>query len=297
MRLINKLKQRLEQFKLHPIAQKHQLKAISRYIYFNMLGSSSKEMKFSWINDLQFYARKGDAGIVANIYFGLFEFDDSMFALHFSRKQDTFLDIGANLGHYSILLSGIHKCTSIAVEPVPDTFLQLKRQIELNQLTQFVQLHNIGVGDKKTELLFSNDRGTMNRVVDADYKNATQVDVLTIDELCANTKIQLMKMDVEGFEKYALAGANQLMQSDELKAIIMELNNSGEKFGVSDEEIYQQILGWGFLPYAYNPMSKTLTPLASYNRDDFNTLFIKDLPFVKNRLAEASSVKIWGTTV
>lgn len=84
-------------------------------------------MKCNWIHGPQFYARKGDAGIVANNYFGLFEFEDSMFALQFLRSQDTFLDVGANLGHYSILVSGIHNCSSIAIEPIPSTFQQLKK--------------------------------------------------------------------------------------------------------------------------------------------------------------------------
>lgn len=137
----------------------------------------------------------------------------------------------------------------------------------------------------------------MNCVVKENYRSPIKIDVVTIDELCRNRSFQLMKMEVEGFEKFALAGAKLSLQNNELKAIILELNNSGERFGVKDEEVYQQIPAWGFLPYAYDPFKKSLTQLTSYNRDDFNTLFIKDLDFVEKRIAESKPVIIWGTQV
>jgi hypothetical protein len=49
----------------------------------------------------------GMTGATQNIYVGLQEFVDIMLTLHFLRKGDLFLDMGANVGSYTILASGV----------------------------------------------------------------------------------------------------------------------------------------------------------------------------------------------
>ncbi len=55
------------------------------------------------------------------------------FVLHFLRNTDLFIDVGANLGAYSILASSVSGARTIAFEPVPHTFQLLKNNIALNR--------------------------------------------------------------------------------------------------------------------------------------------------------------------
>ncbi|WP_169578127.1 FkbM family methyltransferase [Salinimicrobium xinjiangense] len=266
--------------------------AFCRYLLFHIRSRFKQEQTISWIEGLKFYARKGDAGLVANIYYGLYEFEESIFLLHFMKEDDLFLDIGANLGHYSMLLSGLTKCRSIAVEPVPETFRQLRRNIKLNRLEQLIQPLNLGISHSENNLFFSTDRNTMDRIVSDSYANAVQVKVTTIDHLLRNEIPEAIKLDVEGYEYFALKGANKILRSEKLKVLIMELNRSGKRYGIDDEDIFKEIVELGFTPYAYNYNSRKLIVLDSYNKEKFNTLFIRDEEAVRNRVLRSRAIKI-----
>lgn len=276
----------------HPITSEKPFLHIWRYLNFNIRSSVVHEQTISWINNLKLYVRKGDAGLVGNIYYGLYEFEESLFLLHFIEKNDLFLDIGANLGHYSLLVSGIKECKSIAIEPVPATFKQLVRNIELNKLDNRIKALQIGIADKEGVLCFSTDRNTMDRIVSPTYKNSIEVPVRTIDDVIEKEMPVAIKMDVEGYELYALNGAHRTLSSPALKVVILELNKSGEKYGVEDEDIFQLMLSYGFKPFGYDTRNRNLIELKTYNVHKFNTLFIRDIDFVQKRLAQSEKIKI-----
>src|SRR5690554_5361637 len=104
-KIVQKIKLRNQQFGNHPITKDNRMKAMTRYIVFNSLNRIKSNIKYDWIENLVFYASKGDGGIVANIYYGLYEFNESVFVLHYLRKDDTFLDVGQMLAitHFFLL--------------------------------------------------------------------------------------------------------------------------------------------------------------------------------------------------
>ncbi len=292
MTSLKRILQRYQQFRSHPLTRKNSIAALKRYLLFHIRSMFKQEQMISWIEGLKFYARRGDAGLVANIYYGLYEFEESIFLIHFLEKDDLFLDIGANLGHYSILLSGLKKCRSIAVEPVPVTFNQLRRNIKLNRLEQLIKPLNLGVSHSEDNLFFSTDLNTMDRIVPDTYANSVQVKVTTIDKLLKNEIPAAIKLDVEGYEYFAIKGANKVLGSEKLKVLIMELNRSGKRYGIDDEDIYNEIVGKGFTPYAYNSDTRRLLVLDSYNKKKFNTIFIKNEEFVQNRVLKSRRIRI-----
>ena len=56
-----------------------------------------------FVNDTVFIAAPGMTGVTQNIYTGLSDFFDCAFLLHFLREGDLFVDIGANVGIYTVL--------------------------------------------------------------------------------------------------------------------------------------------------------------------------------------------------
>ena len=284
-------------FKKNPITKDRQLKAMRKYIVFNIVCRIKNEIIYKGIGGLKFIISKGNSGLVGNIYYGIYEVNESMFAVHFLREEDTFLDIGANLGHYSLVASGLTGAKSIAIEPIPATMKKLQKQIDINQLNDRIIPMNIGLSDVISNLYFSSDNDDMNHIVNSDYPNAIQIPVYTIDSVCENEAVSLLKMDVEGYEKYVLEGGHVTLNNQNLKAMIVELNNSGTKYGVNDQEIYETIASYGFLPYEYKPVERKLIALESYNKKQFNTIFIRDLAFVKNRINESKKYKIWHLEV
>ena len=294
-KVYRKLKQRNKMFKAHPVAKNRRYKALFRYVVFNLKNRITTNIIYKWVGNLKFYASKGDGGMVGNIYFGLYEFYESMFLIHFLREEDTFLDVGANIGHYSLLASGMNKCKTIAIEPIPSTFKRLIKQIELNGLGNKIETLNIGVADKLDYLFFSSDKSTMNKVVDSSYKESVKVEVKTIDSLEGSETFNLMKIDVEGFEKFVLNGSSSTLKSDNLKAIIIEINFSNQFYGVENVEILDILLSYDFQPYRYDPIHRRLINLESYNKEQFNTIFVKDYDFVMRRINDSQKIKVWDT--
>jgi FkbM family methyltransferase len=291
---LKKLKKRFIRFKAHPLTAQDPWRSFFRYLLFNISLKFKKEIVYNSLGGIKILLRKGDSSVIGNIYFGLQEFTESAFLLHFLRKEDEFLDIGANLGHYSLLASGVCGAKSISVEPVPQTYNQLLRQLTLNELDELVTPLNIGVSSEEGELYFSTDMGPMNRVVNEEYKNAERIKVRTIDSIVKDKEIRLIKIDVEGYEDHVLKGCERIMSTQNLKAVIIELNFLNKIYGGKADEISRYFATKGFSPYEYEPFTRTLSKLNHYNKQQFNTIFIKDLDFVTDRIKNGKIIEIRG---
>ena len=221
----------------HPLGKKHKLKALLRFFVWQVqTGFTASLIVKPFISPVKFYARKGLTGVTGNIYTGLHEFNDMGFLLHFLRPDDVFYDVGANVGSYTLLASGVCKANSYTIEPVPATFSVLKQNIELNGLADKVTLLNSGAGAAIGTLNFSSDEDTTNHVLAAEEvskANVIAVPVITVDSLLRNGSPALIKIDVEGFETEVMKGMQATLELPVLKAIIIELNGSGMRYGYS----------------------------------------------------------------
>ena len=127
----------------------------------------------------------------------------------------TFVDIGANVGSYSCFVGT--RCggdvTILAFEPHPRTFQKLLFNLAANQLPTG-DVRNCGVGPQAMELDLWSDGGSnightsMLKEGTANAAVSVRVPVVRLDEALANAgvaAIDLLKIDIEGFEDRALA--------------------------------------------------------------------------------------------
>jgi FkbM family methyltransferase len=282
----------------HPLAGKHKLKAYIKFILWQVCQFLfPKEKIIPFIGNTKLAVTKGMTGATGNIYTGLHEFIDMAFLLHYLEKEDLFYDIGANVGSYTILASGYKNVKSVCFEPVPSTYTSLKRNIRINNLDTKVVALNIGVGSKKGVLHFTEDFDTVNHVVfTPENENTHHLVEVNIEDLDTITGIygipNLIKIDVEGFETEVLNGMCNVLKSDNLKAIIIELNGSGERYGFDENIIHQKLLSNNFLPYEYFPFRRSLVELKTFGV--LNTIYVKDIEFVKNRVLMADKIEVFS---
>lgn len=275
-KVLEKLKKRHTAFRNHPLTKNNSFQALFRYLYFHISQSLIPKTKiFNWIGGLKFYAKKGDAGIVANIYFKLFDYEDSMFLINNLKENNLFVDVGANLGHYTLLAAGISKANVIAFEPIITTYEKLEKNVKLNNLQNKIQLYNIGIGDVKGILQFTTNYDVMNRVALENESEVSNIQVKTLNETLNSLNPDFLKIDVEGYEYFVLKGASEILKKKSLKYILIELNNSSEKFGHTDDEIHQFLLAYDFVPISYSVENNNFSLLPSYNKHKFNTIYIK----------------------
>ena len=93
----------------HPLTRDRKLRAFSRLLRWQVESRLRHEVIVPWVEGTRLAARRGMAGATGNIYCGLHEFEDMAFVLHFLRPGDFFADVGANIGSYTVLASGVCK--------------------------------------------------------------------------------------------------------------------------------------------------------------------------------------------
>ncbi len=281
----------------HPLNRDRQITSVIRFAKWQ-LGSRlvPGAVIFDWINGAKFMVRRGETGLTGNIYTGLHEFPDMGFLLHMLRPEDLFVDVGANAGSYTILACGAIGARGLAFEPVPSTYARLVENIRLNHLEERVVADSRGVGAERGTVAFTSDGDSVNHALAANESsaNAVNVELTTLDDALRDESPVLMKIDVEGYETPALEGAQETLANASLRAVIMELNGSGERYGYDESHILEMVLDHGFKTYAYDPLQRTLADLDGKNVESGNTLFIRNKAWVKERVMTAPEVCVNG---
>lgn len=184
-----------------------------------------------WIDDVMFFMRSGESAVSGNLYAGLMEYRDMGFVLHFCREADCFIDVGGNVGTYTLIASGVTKSKTIVFEPIPATYGRLMRHISINNLDGRVTAVNSGVGSEAGTLSLTTDKNCMNRVT-KDINDATiEVPVVTLDQAVTDNSVKILKIDVEGYEHAVITGAHDLITDPKTQAVIVELNGAGQDYG------------------------------------------------------------------
>jgi hypothetical protein len=115
----------------------------------------------------------------------------------------------------------------------------------------------------------------MNSVAQEYDKDIVRVEVMRLDDVLKDKTPVFLKIDVEGFEYYVLKGAPNVLAREDLKYIIIEFNFSSLKFGHTNEEIFELLTTNDFIPISYDSENKVINVVNTYNKDKFNTIFIR----------------------
>ncbi len=283
----------------HPLCQGHRFAAIRRVVAWQIASRLIRgPIAVPFTAKTSLLMERGMTGATGNYYCGLHEFEDMAFVLNLLRPDDLFVDIGANVGSYTVLAAGQSGANAVALEPVPITFKKLRRNIRFNDLDERVTLHNFGLGDSDSNIRFTASLDTVNHVASESDRNLDTivVPVKTLDWALDGRYPICIKIDVEGFEQKVIAGADQTLRSENVQAVLMELNGSGTRYGFDEYAIHSQMLAYGFKPYRYEPFQGRLSLLPDRNRANGNTLYLREVDFIESRLESARPIELpWRT--
>jgi FkbM family methyltransferase len=139
-----------------------------------------------------------------------------------------FVDIGAHIGKYSVLAGRNLKGRGhvIAIEPDPENFGLLQRNVELNKLTN-VHLLNVGCWSRDGVLSLHRARGNLgaHSFIDDVGLECVSVGVRTLDSILSDlnvTTVDLLKVDVQGAEAEVLKGATTTLRNSSAITVIFE---------------------------------------------------------------------------
>jgi FkbM family methyltransferase len=139
------------------------------------------------------------------------------------QPGDVFVDIGANVGLYSSILSrfanAFPQSRFVAIEPNPQTAERLRESVRNAPVT----ILNVAVSDKESQLAFQ--RGITSgvfKVVEPGQPGATLVPCQKLDSLPIPDGDLVLKIDVEEHELQALLGAEELLKSGRVKVVYLD---------------------------------------------------------------------------
>jgi len=191
-------------------------------------------------------------------YFGFYDNEfESLMALGQGKKS--VFDIGSNIGFVALNLSAqlAEGGKLYAFEPDPTNFSSLQANVALNPEAPVI-IENKGLGNEEGQLKLVVDtpenRGG-NRIVKDAQSDFTLVDITTLDLYCSRNSIEtidMIKIDVEGFEMNVLKGGQQMISTHKPELFI-EINdvhlrlqhNSAEEVIRFLEQYYSKIYDAG----------------------------------------------------
>lgn len=149
-------------------------------------------------------------------------------------KALTFVDVGAHLGdvYKALAQSKLYIRHAHLVEPSPDIFRELTRAITSTNRGRFIHYHNVAMGASQGFVTMQSE-GRMSHVVKdvqaglptVQHEDVFRVEVLPLRDLVQKAGIKhinLLKIDVEGFEMEVLEGARELLSSNRIDVIYIE---------------------------------------------------------------------------
>jgi FkbM family methyltransferase len=137
------------------------------------------------------------------------------FYRRFLRPDDTVVDVGANIGLVTLTAAKLVGAAGrvVAVEPHPRTFAYLCDNVRLNRLGEIVRLHCVALAEREGRRRIEEFPGddSQNRMA-AGAAGGLEVAVDTLDRLLTvDQPVALLKIDVEGYERFVLGGAERTL--------------------------------------------------------------------------------------
>jgi FkbM family methyltransferase len=137
-----------------------------------------------------------------------------LLSLVLSQRPATFIDVGANIGSYTLIASQVAGTLVVSIEPHPVTFAALKENVRVNGRTN-VRCLNIAVSREDSEIRLSDEReSSLNRVLEDDegVDRHLRVPSRQLQTISRELSVvpNVIKIDVEGHERAVLDGLGEL---------------------------------------------------------------------------------------
>ena len=211
------------------------------------------------------YSPIGVAPLVNSM--GIYDFNNmSLLSLVLKMTKGVFIDIGANIGSYTLVASEVKDAKVISIEPHSKTFERLIENITINGRENVYPM-NVAISSQSAEIILVENSidSTKNRVIEIDESmcrhNCTKVAGKSLDDLCGELEIRptLIKIDVEGHEAEVLKGFKK-----EHGSVQMMIIENGDNI-----KIKERLRDMGFLgPLYMHFKKKKILPLPHRVNED-----------------------------
>jgi FkbM family methyltransferase len=239
----------------------------------------------------------GDSELCRLIYCRNFEVTEREFVNHFLRSGDVFVDVGANIGLFTLIAASRVGSTGkvIAFEPTSKTYERLVGNVRLNRLCN-VDCVRSALSDHTGELdLVRSADGfdawnsfagpTTTQTVSRERVGVIEWDRYAEAHLLSGN-VTMMKIDVEGWESRVLAGGREILSRSDSPVLQVEFtDDAAQAAGSSCRALYEFLESLGYHMYIYDADRHSLTQDGLRDRYPYvNLLAVKNFEFVNERV-------------
>jgi FkbM family methyltransferase len=234
---------------------------------------------------------------------GDFELDEQCFARAFLRPGDSAVDVGANIGLYSVLMADAvgPEGRVYAFEPNPETHARLVQNVALNKFTN-VECSAAALSDscgtaELSAVLGGWDAYSTLGVADQSLK-VRRIVVRTDTwnefaraEAIDQSRIRLVKIDAEGWEEFVLRGATDLLSGSDALVVQLEVNEgAAEKAGSSVTAVVEVLRDHGYALWGFSRLRRRLLPYSPTRLGYSGIVYaVRDRDAVERRIAPVLS--------
>ena len=257
-------------------------RVFGRYLHWKWSARiGKKRILTDHILPLQLIVKAEFPSSIRDYVFGLHAESELGFMMHFLRKDDFFVDIGANIGTYSLLAAGVSEAFVLSFEPDDARREFFKDQVTVNALAPLIFIDGRVVSTKEETLIFSEQSVSRNIYVEAGVPRiAVSMDSLELEK----TPI-MVKIDAKAYDLEVIQGMKELLDHEELKVILCDFSEDIEP--EVKNLVREIILSKGFRICRYDLRKRSLEEHPDL--DCKLMLFVRDKEFVEQRLMLAKS--------
>lgn len=204
------------------------------------------------------YVDSRDTGVAPFLLeWGIYEKYETELFKKLVKKGMIVVDIGANIGYYTLLAAHLvgDEGKVFAFEPDPYNYSLLCRNIEVNGYRNVIPVQK-AVFNKSGKMKLFLDKNNLGghslSEANVDKGVSTTVETTSLDEYFENTnhKIDVVKMDVQGSEMEVLNGMTNTINQNEKLEIITEFWPFGlRNAGSSPTDFLRKLAEYGFVLY------------------------------------------------
>jgi len=279
-------------FERYPIARRRIVSVSARIIRFHAARMLNRSFVFTLLPPVRLRVRFDFGSPVVAYYIGLYEKSSMTFLLRYLRQDEGFVDVGANVGVYTVLAAGVAGARVRAFEPFSGAYDALVENVSLNALDDRVELHRRGIGSRNSKAFITTAHKGGNRITGAKTGEALErIDIVSLDHAVGTDVPDAIKIDVEGYEEQVLRGARRILSSRKNNVVIIEAIDRDPGCGHVDRCV-SILTRFGFRLCTYDPDTNRLTECGRGARafvgpNDENYLFVKDIEKARRRIGQA----------
>jgi len=162
------------------------------------------------------------------LYKSKIESFDLEFLKNYLKGTITVIDVGSNVGYFTISIAKYLDSTSkiLSIEPSEQNIIRMKKVLKHRTIVQKIEIVKAGASDSNNVgYLKIDQKNPSNNQISSIKEGCVEIKLLTLDSICSGIgDIGLVKIDVQGYELKVLQGATKLI-AEQLPILLIEIDN------------------------------------------------------------------------